>query len=1019
MPSIYDLIGMQDPLAGVFPGRPQRQPMFPAPPQEVEDSLLSYLAGGGLSALGYVGSTLDKPGAAVRGLLAGDVGQLANLIPFSDTLGITNEADRVSGRDLLEQYGMLGANTPGLDWGDAAGFGAEVLLDPLTYLSFGGSALTKAGRAADAAGDLARATYGAGGELLQGARAAQIGAGQRGLIGAGLPFMDNVAIAGTGPWAQKIAGGLDTAEHALRYGNPIGRMVGGLFDPAVHDATTQAGQIAMKELDPQLQAADAAARLQLIEQAQQLREMGYLQNNPAEAAAFRSYMEGVQPLAQEYAQAQPVLDQLRNYLDSALMGERDLAMQTPELSDLYASYVPRQRTTFPTETASGGRQSAFPTEHPFQTGREEFLKNIPGGTEAINKMSLDPALSGAATQPILNRINAVKASYGIADDGQAKDLAEWLGSLPAEHMQAKLPVFGNHPVYDILNRFVAGKRSQAAVEGVYDFLGKNLENVRSTDNVHVGDVLQRAGLDRGRALAEFVARNPNTDVTRGFVPKEIAADVGRMLKAFQSPEPVGMFIGALDKFTNAFKVSALTRPSRWVRDFYSGQFMNWVTGLFSPRGLTGAHSIMTDGLNATINGIENVPMFKGLTREQATQKVVSLAFAHRVVQPFGGEFADLIGPGVSGSKMLGEIPGGVPQTLKSTFVDPFTQPGAVNPLRTRGVGMPGKIAHETQFAPVKVSENVSHYTDGLNRLGPFIEGLMQGLDPAVAARKVKLAQVDYSALTATERNAMKRVLPFYSFTRRMIPAVFKELMEKPGGRLAQTIRLENESRDDQFIPPYMAPGLAIRLPESMSSGTGDARFVTSIDLPHEAVFQLFRPSNTVLGTLEQTGMGLAGMAHPLIKAPLEVATGKQFYSGRDLSDLDSRIGRVLNPDAPPEIPVLADQLLMNLPVTSPLLTTLGTMLDPRKGAISKSVNLLSGVKVSDVDVPMSRDRVARDAIEELLQGNPAVRTNTNMYVPRELLDTLTPDEQLLLQVHGSIKQRSRERAKQNAGAGRL
>lgn len=1021
MAPLYDFLGIEDPLADVFPRRRPAMPIFPAPSPEVEDSLLSQLAGGGLSALGYVGSTLDKPGAAVRGLLAGEPGQLLNLLPFSDALGITNEADRVSGRDLLEMYGLLGSNTPGIDWGDVAGFGAEVALDPTTYLTLGGAALTKAGKAASLTDDLARAAYGAGGKLLQGERAAQIAAGQRGLIGLGLPFREPLAVFGTGPTSQAIAGGLDTAEHWLRHGNVVGRTLSGLFDPTVHDAMTQAGQVAMRGLDPELQAAEAAARTQLIEQAQQLRELGMLTNAPDEVSAFRSYLEGVAPLPQQYAQAQPVLDTLRTYLDDALAGERNLAMQTPELTDEFAAYVPRQRTTFPSEANFGGRQRAFPSEHPFQQGREEFLKNIPGGTETINKMSLDPALSGAAAEPILDRINTVKSVYGIADDAQAKDLAEWLGSLPADHLTQNLPVFGNHPVYDILNRFVASERSQAAVKGIYDFLGKNLEGVRSADNVHVGDVLAAAGLDRGRALYEMAAKFPGIDITRAFVPKEIQADVGRFLKSFQSPEPVGMLLGALDKFTNAFKVSALTKPSRWVRDFYSGQFMNWVTGLFSPRGLAGAHSIMTQGLDATISGIERIPEFaaKGLNAQQATQQIVNELFAHKVVQPFGGEFADLIGPGVSGSRLLGEIPGGVPQTLAGTFAEPFAQPGRFNPLRVRGVGKPGQIAHETQFAPAKISENVSHYTDGLNRISPYIEARLQGMAPAVAARKVKLSQVDYSALTSFERKVMKRAVPFYSFARRMIGPVFQELIERPGGKLAQTVRAENLSRDDQFIPPYLAPGLAIRLPESLSSGTGEARYITSIDLPHEAVFQLFRPANTLLGTLEQTGLGLLGQLNPLAKAPMEIATGKQFYSGRDLADLDSRIGRSIDPNAPPDIPILVDQFAMNMPVLSPLLTTVGTLADPRKGLLPKLANLASGVRISDVDVEKSRDRVARDAIEEMMRANPNVRNYSNLYVPRELAEALSPEDQLLMAEYGAIRERARQRARQNAGAGRL
>lgn len=1018
MPSIYDFIGMQDPLGDVFPGRAQRGPAYPPISPEVEDSLLSQLAGGGLSMLGYVGSTFDKPGAALRGLLAGQPDQLLNLIPFSDTLGITDEADRVSGRDLLEQYGMLGPNTPGLDFGDVAGFAAEVGLDPLTYMTLGGSAYTKLGKAAEAAGTLAKASYGAGGELLQGARAAQMAAGQRGLIGFGLPFMDNVAVAGTGPWAQGIAGGLDKAEHFIRHGNPVGRTLSGIFDPAVHDATTQAGQVAMRELDPELAAAEAAARMRLMDHAQKLREMGYLTSDPAEVGQFRSYMEGVQPLSPQFAQAQPVLDAMRSDLDAALLGERGLAMQTPELQDLFASYVPRQRTTFPVSSGAG-KQRAFATEHPFQTGREEFLKNIPGGTETINLMSLDPQLSGAATAPLAQRINVVKQTYGITDNGQATDLAEWLGSLPADHLKQNLPVFGNHPVYDVLNRFVASERSQAAVKGVYDFLGKNIEGIRSTDNVHVGDVLQKAGLDRGRALYELSARFPNVNITRAFVPKEIADDVGRFLKGFSSPEPAHAVISAIDKFTNAFKVSALTKPSRLVRDLYSGQYMNWVMGLFSPRSIAGAHSILTKGLDAVVGGAENI--FKGMTPQQATQELVKELFAYKVVQPFGGEFADLTTSAVSGSKLLGDIPGGVPHSISGTVLQPWAkQEGRFNPWRTRGVGRPGQVVNETQFAPVKMSENISHYTDGLNRISPYIEARLQGMSPAAAARKVKLAQVDYSRLTSIERNAFKRLIPFYSFTRRMIPQVFKELIEKPGGKLAQTIRAENMSRDDQFLPPYLAPGLAVRLPDSLSSGTGEARYLTSIDLPHEAVFQLFRPSNTALGTLEETGMGLLGMLNPLIKAPTELATGKQFYSGRDLQDLDSRLGRVINPDNPPKISVMLDQALMNLPITSPLMTTVGTLADPRKGKVSKAVNLLSGVKVSDVDVERSRDRIARDAIEEMMRNNPALRKSVNFYVPQELQGTLSDEEMLMMSELNAIRNRARERAQQrNAGAGRL
>ena len=84
---------------------------------------------------------LDKPRNIVTGLLAGKPQVLWELLPGARSFGI--DVPKVSGRDLLEEYGLLDPNTPGFDKGDVAGFAADVALDPLSYLGVG--ALTKAG----------------------------------------------------------------------------------------------------------------------------------------------------------------------------------------------------------------------------------------------------------------------------------------------------------------------------------------------------------------------------------------------------------------------------------------------------------------------------------------------------------------------------------------------------------------------------------------------------------------------------------------------------------------------------------------------------------------------------------------------------------------------------------------------------------------------------------------------------------------------------------------------------------
>lgn len=87
-----------------------------------------------LDALDYAGSTLAKPGRAVRGLISGNANEGAAILPFSDSLGITDRANEVTGQGLLRQGGWSTGST----WGDAlAGLGVEIATDPLTWFGAG------------------------------------------------------------------------------------------------------------------------------------------------------------------------------------------------------------------------------------------------------------------------------------------------------------------------------------------------------------------------------------------------------------------------------------------------------------------------------------------------------------------------------------------------------------------------------------------------------------------------------------------------------------------------------------------------------------------------------------------------------------------------------------------------------------------------------------------------------------------------------------------------------------------
>lgn len=108
-----------------------------------KEDMLSYMARQGRGTLATVGRALDTPGAIFRGVLAGD--------PLS---GFSWDDDRrVTGKELLEQYGLLRKDAdPWLATG--AGLAAEIALDPFAIAKLPLQALTPAGRAAKAAGIL-------------------------------------------------------------------------------------------------------------------------------------------------------------------------------------------------------------------------------------------------------------------------------------------------------------------------------------------------------------------------------------------------------------------------------------------------------------------------------------------------------------------------------------------------------------------------------------------------------------------------------------------------------------------------------------------------------------------------------------------------------------------------------------------------------------------------------------------------------------------------------------------------
>lgn len=469
-----------DPFANPFDdpfGEPRRRGRVPRaeplPPLEphAEESILSQLGQTALGGLGYIGGSLDKAfgGRAIRNVVGGLTGntdfnarELLSIIPFSDALGITDERQAVSGRDVV------GFDKDDDSWGATlGGLGAEILMDPSTYLTLGGNTLL--GKAAAKAGVMPKSVVPTTtritsnpfasrfeGQLARNMRGATAGseaggiaaAANRNLMGPvtpgmaadvtgqplsalatfSLPFGERLGVPGilalgTGKRAQRFANRMSGAKDWLTY-SKLGRAVTPLFDarlsefgaPAADEATQRVVRAEADEFTNRL----APLREQHVAERQVLVDAGIDINDPAAMnpvnQAMRQFQEGYQPTT-------PLAPELEDLVVRQLqegVARRDAAAEVGRLAgraaDDYTNYGPRGLTKLTDEGLNDpALRPALAPHNPNDISRIPALTNIPGGTAGgINPLLGDdplPGLNDLFTDPKTKAIPGDKKSF--------------------------------------------------------------------------------------------------------------------------------------------------------------------------------------------------------------------------------------------------------------------------------------------------------------------------------------------------------------------------------------------------------------------------------------------------------------------------------------------------------------------------------------------------------------------------------------------------------------------------------
>lgn len=1099
----------------------QRQPAaFPAysPAQHraLIEKLLESGWNRGIGALEAVGNTLDVPRSAIA----------SGLSSVMSGLGMQSHVkpgEKVYGRDLLEQAGLLGGNKPGLDWGDVAGFGVDMATDPLTYLGIG--TLTKAGRAAEAASSLTRG-LGAG-----------IRSGERSLVALHVPFTGiekglgagNAAIGNALESAGKYVGSTRPALLAKglftgRAGGAFterGQELAGLRHDILPEALTAARGAAkdaeqsvndafgaldesfgFKANSPNFQhqaplgsvageGADEFSRRQLFDRAVRLaaetREGRAAQaiaeplGAPLEMHARDVFAnaEKVRPTAQKLVAAKDeMFDALRDQGISTPYIENHFLRQAPEHIEQAESKF-RTRRAAPTWFASGEHRIEatrdlpaevanamlldpkaravdpklldFLTKHGMsQEQIAEALKSAPApgpgvvmtpagvpvgnpehwlssqslkaaGSQKRGRSvwlagkipkaapvgSLDPAAHIAeAYRPWLRTADEaaveaavkegatpemVEALHDAARYEHAKGLAQFVAERPAKRRLGTRSV-----VQDFRDNVVQMANVSATMSAVHKFFGDNIiepGTVAAATHaapvgrgfMDVGYTLEQAfaslpNVDRARAVAHFAAKHglDAKDVADWRVPVDVVDAAAGLLAPATKPEWAAQIGRAIDQFSNMWK-RWVTLPflGFHVRNASAGQAVNMTSGYIRNPSELGEY--MRNVASAFREWINPSPV---LARDLEVSGVLGQRAAFDV--PLGNHLAGMPEK---------------PWNVRTTWRQAGEAMG-----QSRLDAIPGaRLGRQAARTVTGTGSKAAQFVEWMNRVPMYTYLREKGFENAAAAKKVMELQFDYGrqSLAPFENEAMRRLIPFYVYQRRVVPLILKTVAERPGGPIPQAIRATQEARQEGgFLPSWVGEGAAVPM--------GDGRYLTGFGLPWEQAFNTGVLGPNLKSTVSRTLEKAVAQSNPLISGVYTLASGREPFRGREIGDLYPY---------PTRSPVL-NAAIQHTPI-SRALTTARQLADERKGLGAKMANALTGLRIEDLSggVERAKQIEARRLLNDLSQEQPhLLHAQRDFYANPMEKALVSPKERELLRLKAGLDRAGKEYAKKKRAA---
>ena len=625
----------------------------------------------------------------------------------------------------------------------------------------------------------------------------------------------------------------------------------------------------------------------------------------------------------------------------------------------------------------------------------------------------------------------------VGKEGHAQDLARWA---------SRGGVKFREPMETMSSYLNQGYRWKVTLNEFHRTITQNLDRSHSGNGQLVRDLFDDMGselIDTDKAMRHLskVAGISLGDLEHARVSNEVYEGIRSYIKTQHNAEWAPMIGGVMDAVNTWFKgaVTVATIPGTgipmfpafYARNFLSAQFMNVSSGMIqTPADIAdygkavyqAFFDLKPAGQGVTGMGVESLseisnPQLRKWFSELSHHKVIGHGYGYDFMQqnPFkeaipiklwggklGKDTADHVRKGLGQADEFGKVLREGPLSPGKGFGMPSPD-DLLNdlPAPTMASRAKGGIASGVDYLRRQMHESygrgglINQHIEYINRAPMYIYLRKKGWSESAAAMQVKKMHFDYNDLSPFEQNVMKRVFPFYTFTRKMAGQTVEILAKHPGGMMRQTLRAGQYGNARPGTPDYIAEGLAIPME---SETPGEDRYFSGFGMGHEDPLSFIAANkNRVFSSMLQKGTieALSRMG-PIPKTLLEWGTDETFFQkgphgGRDLDDVEPLVARTLQniedewfgggkktykPSKKYKIGKFPEFVAANSGSVARILQMIRTLNDPRKSMAVSLMNTMTGLRITDVS-PAAKDAILREQNNDIMEAlNATSYTNT-------------------------------------------